>query len=306
MDKCQHNCPYCLPNKNIKSNTILKLEEYKKIAKLLSSLKILKIRFTGGEPLMNKEFKNIVNIFNFYFPSAELAITTNAQNLIKKIDTILKVNIKKINIHIDTLNSLKYKKYCSGDLSNIFKCINILKKKNVFIKINIVIQKFFNVDEILDFLNFSKEFNIEIRFIELINTGISNNYINNSFFSSEDILKIISSFYKIYYFGRKNIFDSSVSYFCQNLNIFFGVISSSSLPFCLNCNRIRISYDGYLKNCLYEKFGLNLFNLIKNSNFLEIKDKINNYLNKKKDFNPKNLNIYEIRNDIFSMSEIGG
>ena len=304
-DICQHKCHYCLPKKDhfLENNYYF---IYEKIAKILSCINIKKIRFTGGEPLMNKNFFLIVNNIKKYFYDVELALTTNAQNLINNIENIVKLKINKINIHIDTLDNKKYNFYCKGNLFNIFKCINQLKNLNLHLKINCVVQKNFNDDELLDFLYFSKEYNLEVRFIELINTGISRNYLLKSFVSSEEILKILSKYSKIKLIGRKNSHEPSLKYNFSFLNVDFGVISSSSLPFCLECNRIRISYDLFLKNCLYEKNGLELKELIYLNNFKKVKEKLFFFINNKKNFNPKNLNLEFKGHNSFSMSEIGG
>jgi cyclic pyranopterin phosphate synthase len=233
----------------------------------------------------------------------KLAITTNAYLFKKKMSQMKKSGIYSVNIHIDSLIHNKYRYITKRNaLDKILESISFGKEKFKNIKINSVIQNGFNDDEIIDFLNFSKKNKIQVRFLELMNTGLSSRYIKNKFFSKAELLKRISLFGNVEKIGRKNPEDPAVLYEFVPMKVIFGIIASETEKFCFNCNRLRLSANGDIFNCLYQKEKFPILNLIKNKYDNDyIFNKFFSFVGKKKSFHPS---ITSGRN--FSMSEIGG
>ncbi|MBN4077331.1 radical SAM protein [Sulfobacillus acidophilus] len=300
LDQCQYRCPYCLPkgivHKFLPKSKWLSLNEYSNLAKELKKFNFTKIRFTGGEPLLRKNLPQIINIFRTNFPKSILAITTNAQYLKKRLSEIKNAGISSINVHIDTLKKEKYKSIMgNGCPDDIIENIKIAKRKSLSVKINMVVQKGINDDELIDFLKISAKIGVEVRFIEQMNTGLSSSYVTKTFISGKQILSIIKNQLVLSPINRRNSSDPAMLFQLKNNDVKFGVVASDTQPFCSNCNRVRITADGQIKGCLYEPFGQDL----------KAEKTLNNLftlINNRVSYHPKTS-----KNSLpFSMSQIGG
>lgn len=252
-DRCNLQCNYCMPEK-IKfkeRNEILTLEEIEKIINVGVSLGINKIRITGGEPLLRKNLIFLIKNLNHNSLIKEISITTNAILLKNYALELKESGIKRINISLDTLNGSKFSKITGGgNLKQVLAGINEAIKVGLSpLKINVVVMKGINDDEILNFIDFAEKNKVIIRFIEYMPLNLQANW-KQKFFSAENILKIIekkiintTSFY------NKN--NEPAKYFkLKNSNNVVGIISPISHGFCNNCNRLRLTADGFLRSCL--------------------------------------------------------
>ncbi len=256
-DKCNIRCRYCIPQKGIKSlshNELLRFEEIYLLLKIFKELNINKFRFTGGEPFVRRNamfFFEKLNIGKFY-------ITTNLLSEGLDINRLNNLNIGGINISLDTLNPEKYKWITrGGDFNRVMKNIRDLQIKNI--KLNAVIIKDFNEDEIKPLINFASEIGATMRFIEKMDffkddldyislDEIRKNLISENILSEEKISSQNSvSIYHQQTSGKGKV----------------GFIMPVSKPFCNNCNRIRLSSDGAVKLCLFAKKSLNLHDMIR-------------------------------------------
>lgn len=292
-----------MPSSNIEfSKEKLTEEEIIKIIKASEKIGIKKIRFTGGEPLVRKDLVKIIKETNSLEGIEDICLTTNGILLLEKLEELKENGLTKVNISLDTLNPLKYKKITrGGDINLVLKAIDKCLNLGIKVKLNVVIIKGLNDDEIIDLINLTKEKDIDVRFIELMPIGEGNEFTG---ISNEEIKDLIKNYeYKSLKQDKK---DGPANYIkLKGAKGKIGFISALSNCFCENCNRIRITSDGMLKGCLNWKGGVNLKREIEKGISEEkikdiIKDSIYNkpekYLFKKEDKNK------EIR----FMNQIGG
>ena len=327
-DKCNLRCKYCIPEEDIKStlnNEILTFDEIIKICISASKLGIKKIKITGGEPLLRADVPDLIKSIKNIPGVDNVTLTTNGIFLSDKARDLKKAGIDSINVSLDTLNKSKFKDITRRDgFDKVIDGIKRSIKLGIKIKINCVPIRNFNYDEINDIAAISKDNNIDVRFIEMMPIGIGNLF--NSI-SNKEILKIIEkNFGEFKIWNRdnnnfsilqdenekqhlKNFSDNGPATYYQNDNFKgrIGLISAVSNEFCPNCNRIRISSDGFLKPCLCYSDGIDLKTLIRNGISEEELTLLikNGILNKpeKHDFNKlsKSDNL-----EVKSMSQIGG
>lgn len=307
LENCQYRCSYCLPG-SVKpfahKPSWLKPNDYASIARVLASFPIRKVRFTGGEPLLRPDLCEIVSAFRSHLPFAKLSLTTNAQHLHKAADQLLASGITSVNVHIDTLNPSKYKSVMgNGDLDEILPSIFAISPQLEELKVNVVLQNGVNSDELHSFVEFSQKHDIEVRFIELMNTGSARDYVSKHFLSGKDALDILSRHYSLREIPRRHKSDPAALFEIPDLKIRFGLIASDTQPFCSACDRLRLTAEGTLKGCLYAPTGVPLATLLQSGASSEqMKNAIEQAIAGKKSFHP----LVFGSEHTFSMAEIGG
>ncbi|MCK5401686.1 MAG: GTP 3',8-cyclase MoaA [Flavobacteriaceae bacterium] len=253
-ERCNLRCTYCMPEEGVllspKSN-LMTYEEIYYIAKTFVNQGVTKIRLTGGEPLIRKDIPIILEKLSSL--PVELSITTNAVIVEKFIDT-LKVNgIQSINVSLDSLDKEKFKQITRrNDFEKVYKNILLLVKNGFKVKINTVLIKGFNDNEIIDLVQFTKDLPVTIRFIEFMPFD-GNKWDMKKMVSYDEIMKKLNSFYSEKLIERLEDApnDTSKNYRIKDYKGTFAVISSVTNPFCDSCNRLRLTANGQLKNCLF-------------------------------------------------------
>ena len=290
-DVCNFKCGYCLPDgyKIDKSDnrTFINIEEIGRLAKALSELGVSKIRLTGGEPTVRKDFFQIVKIIKKNSGIKKTVITTNGYRLDKIADNIKNSGLDGINISIDSLDPKTFKKITGHDrLEEILQGIKNLQKLNFKnIKINAVLLKGINDTE-QDFNNwaeFIKKNEIDFRYIELMQTGDNLDYFNNYHVPSKKFTDYLNNNnWIIQTFGKDA--GPAKNYLNPKFKGKFGVIAPYSKDFCKSCNRLRITAKGDLRLCLFGNTGINIRHLMQKDNQIEeLKDLILKQLNFKKE-----------------------
>jgi cyclic pyranopterin phosphate synthase len=290
-DVCNFKCGYCLPDgyKIDKSDnrTFINIEEIRRLAKALSELGVSKIRLTGGEPTVRKDFFEIVKIIKENSGIKKTVITTNGYKLDKIANAIKNSGLDGINISVDSLNANTFKKITGHDrLEEILRGIKNLQKldfKNI--KINAVLLKGVNDSEkdFNDWAEFVKNNEIDFRYIELMQTGDNLNYFNNYHVPAKKFTDYLNNNnWVIQTFGKDA--GPSKNYLNPKFKGKFGVIAPYSKDFCKSCNRLRITAKGDLRLCLFGNTGINIRHLMQKDNQLEeLKDLILKQLNFKKE-----------------------
>jgi len=282
-DVCNFKCGYCLPDgyKIDKSDnrTFINIEEIRRLAKALSELGVSKIRLTGGEPTVRKDFFQIIKIIKENSGIKKTVITTNGYRLDKIANDIKNSGLDGINISIDSLNADTFKKITGHDrLEEILKGIQKLKKLNFKnIKINAVLLKGINDSErdFNDWAEFVKNNEIDFRYIELMQTGDNLDYFNRYHVPAKKFIDYLNNNnWVIQTFGKDA--GPSKNYLNPKFKGKFGVIAPYSEDFCKSCNRLRITAKGDLRLCLFGNTGIN-------SQLEELKDLILKQLNFKKE-----------------------
>lgn len=292
-DRCNMRCLYCMKEEGIaklKHDDILSFEEIEAIVKALAKLGIKKVRLTGGEPLLRRDVEKLCVMLKKIEGIKELCLTTNGYLLKDQAKALKEAGVDRINISLDSLDKDKYFKITRGaDLETVLNAIKEAKKY-FKVKINVVLLKDFNDDEIDDFIAFAKEEKVDVRFIELMPIGVAKEY-QDQVLDPQKVLdqnallektKMIEGVAKIY-----KIKDSSAK---------IGAISALSHSFCEKCDRLRLTSDGYLKTCLFARKEFDLKGLKE--------DELENVLKKIISLKPASKNSEELTKR--AMNEIGG
>ncbi len=290
-DVCNFKCGYCLPDgyKIDKSDnrTFINIEEIGRLTRVLSELGVSKIRLTGGEPTVRKDFFEIIKIIKENSGIKKTVITTNGYRLDKIANDIKNSGLDGINISIDSLNAETFKKITGHDrLEEILRGIKNLQKLNFKnIKINAVLLKGVNDSEkdFNDWAEFVKKNEIDFRYIELMQTGDNLDYFNNYHVPAKKFTDYLNNNnWVIQTFGKDS--GPSKNYLNPKFKGKFGVIAPYSKDFCKSCNRLRITAKGDLRLCLFGNTGINIRHLMqKDSQIDELKDLILKQLNFKKE-----------------------
>ena len=259
-ENCNLKCIYCIDENNILNscnNDILTDDEIVKIATECARLGIKKIRITGGEPLVRKNIESLIYKLKCINGIEERYITTNGVLLHTKIEDLKKNGLTGVNISLDSLNKDRFKKLTKFDkLQDVLLSIDKALELGLKVKINTVIVDDINKDEIIDFVNLTKDKNLDIRFIELMPIGAAKNYKGTS---NEEINQIINKNFKNIKVENKSKRSGPAKYIrIDNYKGKIGFISPISSCFCEDCNRIRLTSTGFLKKCLHYNYGVDL------------------------------------------------
>lgn len=253
-EQCNLRCLYCMPEEGVQlspTSNIMQCDEILAIAQIFVNLGIKKIRLTGGEPMLRKDFSTIVDGLSAL--PITLAITTNGILIEKYLELFTSYKIQKVNISLDTLKEDKFQLITRRNyFLKTIETIHLLQTHGIRPKINVVLIKGINDDEILDFIELTREQNISIQFIEYMPFS-GNEWHKDKCVSYQEILDIIG--HKL---GHQNIEkeiddknDTSKKFKIKNYLGSFGIVSTVTNPFCDTCNRIRLTADGKIKNCLF-------------------------------------------------------
>ena len=242
---------------------ILTFEEITRIAKIFVSLGIEKIRLTGGEPTVRKDLPALIKMIKSIDGLKDTSLTTNGYFLDTVGQAIFDAGLKRINISLDTLKKEKFQTITrTNHFDKVLDSIRIAKTIGFDpIKVNAVIIRDYNDDEILDFIGFAKNNLVQPRFIEFMPLDGDDNWERNKVFTKKEIIELIKSRYKVDTVSN-NPHDPATLYSADST--IFGVISSISEPFCFNCNRVRITADGKLRTCLFSIIETDLKTPIRN------------------------------------------
>lgn len=250
-DNCNLRCFYCMPEEDyafMPNQRLMQKDEIVQLAKLFVENGVKKIRLTGGEPLVRKDAAAIIKELGML--GVNLTMTTNATRIHLFIDVLKEAGIQSLNISLDTLQKEKFQLLTRRDQFDQVKSnIDLLLSQGFKLKINVVVVKGLNDQEILDFIAWTKDTPIQIRFIEFMPFD-GNKWNSDKLVTLQEMLDLIGKEYKIAT-AMSEPNDTSKRYTIENHAGSFAVISTMSAPFCNTCNRIRLTADGKIKNCLF-------------------------------------------------------
>jgi cyclic pyranopterin phosphate synthase len=262
-DRCNYRCSYCMPLDEyvwIDRGEVLTFEEIERLAKLFVALGIEKIRLTGGEPLLRRGLEKLVSRLSELEGLKDLCLTTNGSLLAEKAPVLREAGLRRINVSIDTLDSQKFRAVSKrGDLSQVLRGLFVAKSLGFSpIKINSVIERGLNDDEVLPLVEFARLNGFGIRFIEYMDVGNVNGWRSERIVSKQEIIDTISSRFPLVQKGRQGGSAPSLDYtFADGIGD-VGVIASVTEPFCGTCTRARLTADGRLVTCLFSETGHDL------------------------------------------------
>ena len=229
-------------------NDTLSFNDYKFIINGLSQVGIKKIKFTGGEPLLYPHLIELIKYAHYECNIDDISITTNGIGLNEIAYELKRSGLKSVNISLDSLKSYKYKSITrGGNLTDVLKSINRCLELGIKVKINCVVIKRFNDDEVYDFIEMANYYPIDVRFIELMPLGEGEYFYENGYFNISNFINDIDELYKI----EDEKGSTTRLYQGKYAKGRIGIITPISCQFCNTCNRIRITSDGKIKLCLH-------------------------------------------------------
>ncbi len=268
-DQCNMRCNYCVPHgdfRQLKESTKMSAKELLTIASLFVENGIKKIRLTGGEPLLRKDFREIA--VGLSKKNVELAISTNGLLLHHYLDDFEKIGLKKINISLDTLSPEAFKNItASGKLSTVVNNIDLCLERGFDVKINVVALKGVNEKDLLQLAAITLDKPLSVRFIEFMPFH-QNEWDISKVLGMEEIIKLLEQKYDLVKLEDENN-DTDKKYRITGAKGNLGIISTITQPFCDGCNRLRLTADGKMKNCLFGTKELDLLGAMRKGQNLE-------------------------------------
>jgi cyclic pyranopterin phosphate synthase len=232
------------------ASKLMQAEEIEAISKIFVAQGVNKIRLTGGEPLVRKDAGKI--ILSLSKLPVKLTLTTNGTRIHEFIALLKEANIQSLNISLDTLQSDRFMLLTRRDqFKLVYDNIQLLIRNNFQVKVNVVVMKGMNDGEINDFIEWTRDTPIQIRFIEFMPFS-GNRWTSNKVFTWQEILEVVQTKYPIVRL-EDEINDTAKKYTVPGHAGSFAVISTMTSPFCSGCNRMRLTADGKMKNCLFSK-----------------------------------------------------
>ena len=268
-DRCNFRCTYCMPLDEyewLEKSEVLSFEEIARLARLFVQLGVEKIRLTGGEPLARRDLDKLVAQLSALDSAPELCLTTNGSLLADKVAALKAAGLRRINVSIDSLKPDRFRQITKrGDLDKVLEGLFAAKSHGLQpIKINAVIERGVNDDEILDLVAFSREHGFAIRFIEYMDVGNANQWKSEKMVAKKEILGIVNAHFPLRQIGREKGSAPSVDYQFVDGSGDIGVIASVTEPFCSTCTRARLTTDGKFVTCLFARQGYDLKRLMRN------------------------------------------
>ncbi|WP_149242292.1 GTP 3',8-cyclase MoaA [Dyadobacter sp. 32] len=279
-DKCNLRCTYCMPQEDMQfmpSKWLMQADEIELLSKIFVEMGVEKIRLTGGEPLVRKDVGQIIGSLG-KLPTA-LTLTTNAVFIDQFIDDLKNAGVSSINVSLDTLKEEQFKQITKRDhFTKTLENIRLLLSEGFVVKINMVVLRGVNDAEVNDFVRLTLEdANLHVRFIEFMPFN-GNQWDMSKIVSYEALLSDISS---QFVFNRLAgaLEDTAHSFKVVGGKGTFGIIGTVTHPFCSGCNRIRLTADGKLKNCLFDTTEADLLTPLRNGE--DVRPLIYTHFNKK-------------------------
>jgi molybdenum cofactor biosynthesis protein A len=272
IEKCNLRCTYCMPAEGIAltpKKELMTADEVFAIAQTFVNNGVDKIRLTGGEPLLRKDFPEIIE--KLAQLETEISITTNGILIDRHIKVLKQFKVRKINLSLDTLVASKFNTITlRNQFEKVIDNLHLLLNNDFKVKVNVVLIKGFNDNEIIDFINLTESLPISIRFIEFMPFA-GNQWDRSKMVSQKEILDQLSA-----HFSESNLekLEDEKNFTAREFKIknylgSFGIISSITNPFCDGCNRIRLTANGKIKNCLFSNSETDLLTPYRNGEAIE-------------------------------------
>jgi GTP 3',8-cyclase len=262
-DRCNMQCVYCMPYNNtnwLEQNTLLNYEQIVHLVNIFAKFGIEKIKITGGEPTVRPKIEELVKSLSNIDGIKSISMTTNGLLLKDKVKKLKDSGLNSITISLDTFNQKRFKAITGieGGLTKVLDSIDAAKTAGLQVKINVVIMRGWNEDEIVQFAQFSRETNTIVKFIEFMPLDGTGIWTNNLVFSKKEMIQVINTkVKKLEPLFNDNSDPARLYSFEDGIGI-VGFIPSITEPFCQYCDRIRITSDGKFYTCLFEKKNYDL------------------------------------------------
>lgn len=258
-DRCNYRCQYCMPQDGVKTmnhDDLLSFEEMFMVIHHFVSIGVKKVRLTGGEPLVRKGILGFIQSLSRISKLEDIALTTNGALLKSMAADLKRSGLHRVNVSLDTLKPDRFTLLTrGGNLQDVLDGIHEARSVGLTVKLNCVLNKDINIDEVMGFVGLSRDWKLDVRFIELMPIGENADYAIKNYISSQEVLRQCPELVAV-----DAIDPSSPARYYQLPDAIgkIGLISPLSCNFCHDCNRLRLTPDGKLKPCLHNDLEIDL------------------------------------------------
>lgn len=254
-DRCNLRCFYCMPENGIKyvnRKDLLTYEEMFRLVRVMGEQGINKVRITGGEPFVRRDLMGFIERIAELDTIDQINITTNGTHVADKIEALEKMKVKSINLSMDSLNKERFFEITRRNMfDQVYETLEALIASSINTKINMVVMDGRNIDDIYPMLELTRDKDVAVRFIEEMPFNGTEGQGNATFWPMKKIVDYIQQEYPIEKLPDPPS-STSVNYKIKDFKGSFGIIAAFTRSFCGTCNRIRLTPQGTLKNCLYD------------------------------------------------------
>jgi cyclic pyranopterin phosphate synthase len=255
-DRCNIRCFYCMPEDNVQyvaRQEILSFEEIERFTRVAASLGVTKLRVTGGEPLVRKDLPVLIRKLAAIPGIRDLALTTNGVLLAQHAEALYEAGLRRLNVHLDTLDRERFLRITRrDDLDRVLQGIDVAQRVGFGIKINAVAVKNLVEPDMVPLAIYGRERGIEIRFIEFMPLDSQGLWKRGDVLSADEIIATLSrEVSPLVEIPDRDPRAPATEYGYSDGVGRVGFIASVTRPFCLNCNRLRLTSDGKLRYCLF-------------------------------------------------------
>ncbi|MGG4489149.1 GTP 3',8-cyclase MoaA [Metabacillus idriensis] len=315
-DRCNFRCRYCMPEEIfgpdysfLSSEKILSFEEIERLAVIFSSLGVKKLRLTGGEPLLRRELPVLIRMLHTVDGIEDIGLTTNGSLLKAFAADLFEAGLRRVTISLDSLNEERFAEMNGrrSKVKTILDGIEAASAAGLQVKINMVVQKGMNDEDVLPMAEYFKAKGHTLRFIEYMDVGNSNGWKLDHVVSKREILSLIEECFPIIKIAPSYPGEVAERYEYQDQSAEIGIISSVTDSFCSTCSRARVSAEGKLYTCLFASKGSDLRELIRSGKSnKELTDIIQDIWYKRSDRYSDERTSETGRQNKVEMSHIGG
>jgi GTP 3',8-cyclase len=262
-DRCNMRCGYCMPTNNTKwfdSTEVLSFEEIIRLSSIFAILGVEKIRITGGEPLVRPMIENLIKSIAKIPHIKSIGLTTNGLLLSDTVEKLKSSGLNSVNISLDSFKEDRFKMMTGiNGLNKVISSIQKAKDAGLDVKINTVVVRGWNDDEVVEFANFARQTGITVRFIEFMPLDGTGIWRSDLVFSKKEMIeKLESNIGKVFPVLEQEISTPAKLYSFSDRIGTVGFIPSVTEPFCNQCDRIRLTSDGRFLTCLFESPGYDI------------------------------------------------
>ncbi|MGE7666873.1 GTP 3',8-cyclase MoaA [Ureibacillus composti] len=271
-DRCNFRCQYCMPEELfgpdfafLPSDKILSFEEIERLVKIFVSLGVKKVRITGGEPLLRRDLPNLIERIHRIDGVEDIALTTNGTLLKKYANDLAKAGLSRVSVSLDSLNEERFFEMNGhrGKVKTVLEGIEKAAEAGLHVKINMVVQKGVNEQDLVSMAKYFKDKKHILRFIEYMDVGNSNGWKMDDVVSKKEMIEQIHQVFPLKPVEPNYQGEVAKRFQYQNEQGEIGVISSVTESFCSSCSRARISAEGKLYTCLFATDGTDLRELLR-------------------------------------------
>jgi len=262
-DRCNMRCGYCMPKNNTKwfdTTEVLSFEEIIRLSSIFANLGVEKIRITGGEPLVRPSIENLIKSIAKIRHIKSIGLTTNGLLLLERVEALKSSGLNNVNISLDSFKEDRFKMMTGiNGLGKVISSIQKAKDAGFDVKINTVVVRGWNDDEVVEFANFARRTGITVRFIEFMPLDGTGIWRSDLVFSKKEMIeKLESNIGKVSPVLEQEISAPAKLYSFSDRIGTIGFIPSVTEPFCNQCDRIRLTSDGRFLTCLFESPGYDI------------------------------------------------